>query len=256
MPDLPKFDYDRLGQHYAGVHRADPRIAVLVNAALGSARTVLNVGAGAGSYEPADRYVLAVEPSATMRAQRPAGAAPVLIGTAESLPFDDGAFDAAMAMLTVHHWPDRVRGLREMRRVAKGPVVVMTFDPDANTEFWLSDYAPEFVDIERKRYGDIRVITEALGGSCEILPVPVAADCSDGFQVAFYSRPEAFLDARVRASQSAWKFLPPGAEERIIGAIARDLESGEWERRYGHLRSRATIQCQLRLIVARPCLCR
>jgi SAM-dependent methyltransferase len=251
MLDLPKFDYDRHGQHYATVRRADPRIAATMSAALGDAKTVLNVGAGAGSYEPADRYLLAVEPSIAMRAQRPAGAAPALIGTADSLPFDDGAFDAAMAILTVHHWPDRVRGLGEMRRVATGPVVVMTFDPDAKTEFWLSDYAPEFVEIEMRRYGKIDVITRALGGQCEIVPIPLAADCTDGFQVAFYARPEAFLDARVRMSQSAWKFLPPGAEERVVAALARDLATGEWDRRYGHLRIQPTINCQLRLVVAR-----
>jgi SAM-dependent methyltransferase len=250
MPDLLKFDYDEHGQHYSGVRRTDPRIARLVHAALGPAKTVLNVGAGAGSYEPTDRYVLAVEPSAAMRAQRPAGSAPVLIGSAESLPFDEGAFDAAMAMLTVHHWPDRVLGLREMRRVAKGPVLVFTFDPAAATEFWLSDYGPEFVDVERRRYGDLAVITEALGGQCEILPIPVPCDCVDGFQVAFYARPEAFLDARVRGSQSAWKFLPPGVEDRIVQSLARDLQSGEWDRRYGHLRSQPFINCQLRLVVA------
>jgi SAM-dependent methyltransferase len=186
-----------------------------------------------------------------MRAQRPAGAAPAIAASAEALPLDDDAFDAAMAMLTVHHWPDRVRGLREMRRVAKGPVLVFTFDPDATTEFWLSDYAPEFAQIERERYGSLEVITGALGGRCEIQPIPVWHDCTDGFQVAYYARPEAFLDARVRASQSAWRFLPPGAEERIVAAIARDLASGEWDRRYGHLRTQPTINCQLRLIVAR-----
>jgi SAM-dependent methyltransferase len=175
-----------------------------------------------------------------------------LIGSAESLPLDDNSFDAAMAMLTVHHWPDRVLGLREMRRVARGPVLVFTFDPDAATEFWLSDYAPEFIDIERRRYGSLAVITDALGGRHDVQPIPVACDCTDGFQVAFYARPEAFLDARVRGSQSAWKFLPPGVEERIVASLARDLESGEWDRRYGHFRSQPSINCQLRLVVAHP----
>ena len=249
-PDLPKFDYDRHGQHYTGFRRTDLRIAELVNTSLGPAKTVLNVGAGAGSYEPTDRYVLAVEPSAAMRAQRPAGSAPALIGSAESLPFDDDAFDAAMAMLTVHHWPDRVLGLREMRRVARGPVLVFTCDPNAHTEFWIYDYGPEFVEIEQGRYGSLDVITGALGGTCEALPIPVARDCLDGFQVAFYARPEAFLDPRVRGSQSAWKFLPPGAEERIVQSLSRDLESGAWDRRYGHLRSQPFVNNQLRLVVA------
>ena len=149
-----------------------------------------------------------------------------MIGTAETLPFDENAFDAAMAMLTVHHWPDRVLGLREMRRVACGPVLVFTCDPDANTEFWIYDYGPEFAEIEQRRYGNIDVITGALGGHCEIQPIPVTRDCTDGFQVAFYGRPEAFLDARVRGSQSAWKFLPPGAEERIVQSFAPRSQVG------------------------------
>jgi len=252
MSDLPEFDYETHGQHYTAVRRADPRIAELVHAALGPAKTVLNVGAGAGSYEPTDRYVLAVEPSAAMRARRPAGAAPALIASAESLPLDGKSFDAAMAMLTLHHWPNRVLGLREMRRVARGPVLVFTCDPNADTDFWIYHYGPEFEEIEQRRYGNLDVITEALGGRCEAWPIPVAQDCTDGFQIAFYARPEAFLDHRVRGSQSAWKFLPPGAEERIVASLTHDLETGEWDRRYGHLRSQPFITCQLRLVVAHP----
>jgi SAM-dependent methyltransferase len=252
MAELQPFDYDQHGTHYASFRRTDPRIAAVVLAALGPAKTVLNVGAGAGSYEPTDRYVLAVEPSAAMRAQRPPGAAIALAASAESLPFGDGAFDAAMAMMTVHHWPNRLMGLREMRRVARGPVLVFTCDPNAPTEFWIYDYAPEFAEIERRRYGSLDVICQALGGKCEVQPIPVARDCLDGFQIAYYARPEAFLDARVRNSQSAWKFLPPGVEQRTVDALARDLKSGDWDRRYGRLRTQPFVKCQLRLLIARP----
>jgi SAM-dependent methyltransferase len=245
------FDYDRDGGSYGEFRRADPRIAGFVHRALGDAETVLNVGAGAGSYEPEDRYVVAVEPSAAMRAQRPAHRVPALNGTAEALPFDDRSFDAAMATLTIHHWPDLAKGLRELRRVTKGPVVVLTFDPDAPTEFWMKDYAPEMVEVERRRYPAIRRITDALGGACEVEPIPVPRDCTDRFQVALYARPEEFLDPQVRGSQSAWGFLPAGVEDRVVGALAADLASGAWEQRYGSLRTRPFIRCQLRLITAR-----
>jgi SAM-dependent methyltransferase len=184
-----------------------------------------------------------------MRKQRPAHLAPALIGTADAIPFDDGAFDAAMAVLTVHHWRDRGRCLREIRRVTRGPILIVTFDPDSPTEFWMRDYAPELVEIERIRYGSISSITDVLGGRCEVRPIAVPRDCSDGFQVAFYARPEAFLRQEVRASQSAWGFLSLGTEERIVGSLKSDLESGEWDRKYGHLRERSEINCQLRLVI-------
>ena len=252
MGEQSGFDYDRDGKRYTGHRRTDPRIAKDIHAALGPAKTVLNVGAGAGSYEPEDRYVVAVEPSAAMRAQRPEHRVPAIRGGADSLPFDDGAFDASMAILTVHHWPDPSRGLRELRRVTKGPVVVMTFDPDADTEFWMFDYAPEMKAVERERYVGLDVVAQALGGKREVRPVPVPADCIDGFQAAFYARPESFLDPEVRRVQSAWKFLPPGVEDRIVDSIASDLKSGAWEKRYGKLRSKPFINCQLRLMIARP----
>jgi SAM-dependent methyltransferase len=247
----PGFDYDGGGQEYATVRRADPRIAAHIHAGLGDAHTVLNVGAGAGSYEPADRYVVALEPSAVMRRQRPAHLPPALAASADAIPFDDGAFDAAMAVQTVHHWNDRARCLGEIRRVTRGPVVVMTFDPEAATAFWLGDYAPELVEIERQRYGTIGSVAAGLGGDARVVPLDVPRDCSDGFQVAFYARPEAFLDPRVRRSQSAWSFLPPGVEDRIVEALGSDLASGRWDERYGHLRSLPEIACQLRLVIAR-----
>ena len=248
----PAFDYEGGGQQYATVRRADPRIAARIHEALGEARTVINVGAGAGSYEPTDRAVVALEPSGVMRRQRPPHLVPALAGSADAIPFDDGAFEAAMAVLTVHHFADRARCLREIRRVTRGPIVVMTFDPDAPTDFWMGDYAPELVEVERQRYGSLASITTGLGGQVRVASIDVPRDCSDGFQVAFYARPEAFLDARVRRSQSAWSFLPPGVEARVVAAIERDLASGRWDGRYGHLRALPAIACQLRLVVATP----
>lgn len=250
--DLPRYDYDAHGRCYAGQRRADARIARQVHAALGDARTVLNVGAGAGSYEPEDRRVVAVEPSAVMRRQRPPHRAPAIAATADALPFADGAFDAAMAILTVHHWPDPAAGLREVRRVTRGPIVLLTFDPDAPTEFWMFDYVPEMADVERRRYVRPRLLADALGGTCALQPVTVPRDCTDRFQVALYARPEAFLDDEVRRAQSAWGFLPPGVEARFVAALGRDLASGAWDARYGALRAKPAIDCQLRLLVALP----
>lgn len=246
----PGFNYDKGGHFYAGVRRPDPRIARIIHAALGDAKTVLNIGAGAGSYEPTDRYVVPLEPSEVMRKQRPKHLAPALIGTADSIPFDDGAFDASMAVLTVHHWKDRAKCLLEIRRVTKGQIVIMTFDPDAQTEFWMGDYAPELVEVEHTRYGSIKSITDVLGGNCQIQPIAVPKNCMDGFQVAFYARPEAFLEKAVRKSQSAWGFISPEVENRIVKTISDDLASGMWDQKYGHLRNRETINCQLRLIVS------
>jgi len=243
-------DYEARGTTYSRVRRPDPAIAALVHAHLGTARFILNIGAGAGSYEPVERYVLAVEPSAVMRQQRRAEAPPAIIGRADSLPFDDGAFDAAMAILTVHHWPDLTAGLREMRRVTKGTVVVMSFDPDAPTDFWMFDYVPEMQTVERERYPSTARIEDGLG-DCSVIPVPVLRDCQDGFQAALYARPEAFLRDEVRRSQSAWSFLPKGVEARFVKQLTEDLSSGAWDARYGHLRAQAEIHCQLRLYVSR-----
>jgi hypothetical protein len=243
-------DYDRRGLDYAHRRRADPRIAVLVRAALGGARRVVNVGAGAGSYEPDDLDVVAVEPAAALRAQRPPGAGPVVDAVAEALPFPDGAFDAAMAMMTVHQWPEPGRGLAELRRVGRGPVVVFTFDGDALHRLWLGDYVPELFEAERRRYPTIEEIRAALGGRVAVRPVPVPVDCTDGFTEAFYARPEAFLDPAVRGAQSAWTFVAPSAVLRGIARLGSDLESGAWDTRYGELRARPEFVGALRLVVA------
>ncbi|GAB3895282.1 methyltransferase domain-containing protein [Kibdelosporangium lantanae] len=246
------FDYETHGQHYSTVRRADPRIARYVHAALGDARTVLNVGAGAGSYEPEDREVTAVEPSASMRSQRPPHLAKAIDATAEQLPFADNSFDASMASVTVHHWPDTARGLREMRRVTRGPVVVLTFDPDLIDTLWLNDYVPEFFDAERKRYPAITFIRDVLGGTSTVTPIPIPPDCVDGFTEAFYARPEMFLDPAVRASQSAWGFVAPEAIERGIAKLAADLESGAWATKYGDVAAQPEFVGAVRLITAVP----
>jgi hypothetical protein len=244
------FDYETHGQGYGVIRQTDPRIAAHVHRALGDARTVINVGAGTGSYEPEDRYVVAVEPSASMRAQRPPGRVPAIDARAEELPFDEGSFDASMAMVTVHQWGDIEAGLRELRRVSRGSVVVLTFDGDDLDRFWLADYVPELMDAERSRYPGLDRICEVLGGRTTVTTVPVPADCVDGFTEAFYLRPEAFLDPLVRKSQSAWGFVGPGVEERFVGDLSADLSSGDWDRKYGSLRGQAQYEGSLRLVTA------
>jgi SAM-dependent methyltransferase len=246
------FDYEAGGTGYAAQRRTDPRIAAFVHAALGDAHTILNVGAGAGSYEPADRDVTAVEPSAAMRAQRPTDRAPAIDAVAEALPFPDNSFDAAMAIVTIHQWSDADAGLREMRRVSRGPVVILTFDGTALDRFWLADYAPELITAEHTRYPAIDHVCEQLGGDTTVTAVPIPIDCVDGFTEAFYARPERFLDATVRRSQSAWGFISAAAADRAVAKLRTDLESGEWDRRYGALRSQPEFVGSLRLITALP----
>jgi hypothetical protein len=246
------FDYDRAGGGYARQRRTDPRIASLVHDGLGRASRVVNVGAGAGSYEPSDRPVVAVEPSAAMRAQRPAGAAAVVAASAEALPFADGTFGAAMAMVTVHQWRDVARGLGELRRVSSGPVVVLTFDGDALDRLWLGDYVPELFTAERRRYPAPDQIATALGGRVSVAEVPIPIDCVDGFTEAYYARPERFLDPVVRRAQSAWGFIPDGVADRGLARLRADLNSGAWDRRYGGLREQPTFVGALRLITAVP----
>ncbi len=244
-------DYEQHGRTYARHRRPDPRLEARIHAALGDARTVLNVGAGSGSYEPHDRWVLAVEPSATMRAQRPAGTAPALDGRAEALLFDDDAFDAAMACVTIHHWQPPESGLAEMRRVARGPVVVFTFELDALPE-WQKDYLAEGLAIERPRFQSIEAVAAALGGSARVERIATPADCSDGFFEAFWNRPEQLLDPSVRASQSMWALLPPGLEEKIVARLGADLKSGAWDAEHCHLRELEAYDGALRLVVSTP----
>lgn len=241
-------DYESKGAGYARQRRPDPTIAALIRRAMGDARSIVNVGAGAGSYEPDDLDVTAVEPSAMMRSQRPPSR-PAIDAVAEHLPFSDDSFDAAMASVTVHQWTDQDAGLHELRRVARGPVVLLTFDPDALHRFWLAEYAPELIAAERLRYPTIAHIADVLGGESDVIDVPIPRECTDGFTEAFYARPEAFLDEDVRRSQSAWGFVSEDRARASITALARDLKSGEWERRYGRVRAQPFYVGSLRLIV-------
>jgi SAM-dependent methyltransferase len=245
------FDYEANGGGYAVRRRPDPRIAAHVHAALGDARTVLNVGAGAGSYEPEDRHVVAVEPSAAMRAQRPRHLAPAIDATAERLPFDDNSFDAAMATITIHQWSDLDAGLRELRRVTRGPVAILTIDADALLDFWLNAYVPEVIATERERFPAIDHVVGVLGGTADVQAVPVPTDCVDGFGEAYYARPEAFLQEDVRAAQSGWVLTDPDAVARGIARLADDLGTGAWDRRHGHLRDQPEHLGAMRLVVAR-----
>lgn len=242
-------DYDHRGGGYASRRRTEPRIAARVDEALGSATSVLNVGAGAGSYEPVGRRVVAVEPSETMIAQRPAGAGPAVRGVAGALPLADDVVEASMAMVTIHQWPDPATGLAEMRRVTTGPVVVLTFDPETLDLLWLAEYVPELLAAEARRYPTIPSLVDALGPGTRVEPVPVPFDCVDGFTEAFYGRPEAFLDPAVRGGQSAWTFVPDAVEERFVTNLADDLASGRWDRRHGHLRQQPDFLGAVRLIV-------
>jgi SAM-dependent methyltransferase len=240
--------YDTIGATYTVTRRTEPRIAAQVWAALGDARTVLNVGAGTGSYEPSDRDVTAVEPSAVMRAQRPAGAAPCVAAIAESLPFEHQSFDAAMAFSTVHHWQDPVAGLLEMRRVARR-VVVFTCDTDDRSwrsRFWLTrDYLPE---VDASLDGLASELARAIGARME--PVLIPWDCADGFFEAYWRRPEAYLDEHVRRGVSVWASVGPDAEQRAVRSLRDDLASGRWAERNRDLLDLDEAELGLRLLIA------
>jgi len=242
--------YDTIGASYTVTRRTEPRIAAQIWAALGDARTVLNVGAGTGSYEPADRDVTAAEPSALMRAQRPAGAAPCVAAAAESLPFEDQSFDAAMAVSTIHHWQDPIAGLREMRRVARR-VVVFTHDSSDTgwlRRFWLTrDYLPEVADFRVGR-PSLSELTRWIGARVE--PVLIPWDCADGFFEAHWRRPEAYLDERVRRGVSVWARVGPEAEQRAAHSLRADLVSGRWAECNRDLVALDEAELGLRLLVA------
>jgi SAM-dependent methyltransferase len=246
-----RVDYEQHGQTYARHRRPDPRIAARIHAALGDARTVVNVGAGTGSYEPQDRWVLAVEPSATMRAQRAADAAPAIAGSAESLPLDDDSVDAAMACVTIHHWDSARAGLAELRRVARGPVVVFTFELECLPE-WQKEFLREGYEIELPRFPKLDDVAAALGGRTRIERIATPGDCVDGFFEAFWRRPEMLLDDSIRASQSMWPLLAPGIEDRIVARLAEALESGAWDAEHGHLREQDSFDGALRLVISEP----
>lgn len=237
--------YDTFGVNYAELRRPDPRIAAAITAALGPAQTIINVGAGTGSYEPADRTVTAVEPSAAMIAKRRRPAATVVQAGAEALPFPDKAFDAAMAILTIHHWPDKAAGMAELRRVTRGRIVLLTFDPTQRP--WLTEYLPALAELDARIMPAMADYAAWLG-DVQITPVPVPHDCSDGFLYAYWRRPEAYLDARIRSgSSSFWALdgLEPG-----LARLADDLATGVWDSRYGYLRGLEAHDVGYRLVIA------
>jgi SAM-dependent methyltransferase len=244
-PDTPL--YDDIGKVYGAIRRADPRLEAQIWEALGDARTVVNVGAGAGSYEPPNRDVVAVEPSAVMIAQRPPGSSRVVQGDAEHLPFEDNSFDAAMAVITVHHWTHVRAGIAEMLRVSRERVIVVCFDYEQMADYWVvRDYLPEAPTLT-DCYPSVPELLGLLPGSTvDVVAVP--SDCTDRMFVALWARPELHLDPDVRSATSVWHQVPPSAAERAIEQLRRDLASGEWDRRYGHLRRTRELDVGLRLI--------
>ncbi len=239
--------YDRIGRGYSTTRRPDPRIARRLLDALGEAERVLNVGAGAGSYEPEDASIVAVEPSGEMIAQR-TSRAPVVRATAEALPFAPRSFDAAMAVLTIHHWGDWRAGVAEMQRVTASRVVFLTWDPEAGEGFWLLQYFPGILELDRRRFPPLHALRAETGGRAHVLPVP--HDCSDGFLGAWWREPAAYLDAGVRAAMSGFVLLPDGELDRGVALLDADIRSGEWERRYGALREREALDLGYRVVVA------
>lgn len=246
--------YETIGTGYARTRREDPRLRARIHAALGDARTVVNVGAGAGSYEPLDRHVIAIEPSDVMAAQRPPGLAPALRGTAGELLLRDRAVDAAMALLTIHHWDDqRERGVRELRRVARGPVVILTFDAEVSSRMWLvADYWPEVAALDRAIFPPPAQLAAWLGGEVDVVPLPIPRDCLDWMLGAFWAHPERVLDPGARAATSGFARMEAHVVDRVVAAVGRDLETGAWDARHGTLRGLDEYDAGLRLVVARP----
>lgn len=252
MPDTAL--YDRIGRGYGETRRTDPRLAARIWRALGDARNLVNVGAGSGAYEPADREVVAVEPSAVMIAQRPAGAAPAVPASAEELPFPDRSFDAALAVLSDHHWGDRLRGLRELRRVARQRVVLFNADPAEAERFWLTtEYLPGFLPLIPARYRGPGEWAKELArelGVLRVEPVPIPHDCHDGFYGAFWRRPEAYLDPTVRKGISVFARLSKSETDQALMRLRHDLDSGAWRARHAQLIALDDLDLGYRIVIA------
>ena len=243
MPQL----YDTIGVGYGSYRRPDPRIAAAIMRALGDLAPIVNVGAGTGSYEPADRPVVAVEPSMAMIRQRQARTIPVVQASAMHLPFRDAAFAAALAVLTIHHWPDRLRGLAELARVARQRLVIVTYDPTA-TGFWLvEDYFPDIWEIDQQLLPPLEEFRRALG-PVDVRPLPIPHDCTDGFLGAYWRRPSAYLDPGVRSAIST--FAKVAHIDAGLTRLRTDLADGTWERRYGHLLHQTALDLGYRLVIA------
>lgn len=240
--------YDRIGRGYATTRRADSRIATRIELALGDAESIVNIGAGTGSYEPADRKVIAVEPSREMIAQRRPDAAAAICGSAERLPLPDDSADAAMTILSIHHWDDPAGGVAEMRRVARRRIVVLTYDPGYVLRWWLSEYAPQLATDDVERFPALDALLGWLGGG-SVQAVDVPADCTDLFLGALWARPELVLADEIRASTSGFARMDAAQERSAIAKLRDDLASGAWDERHGHLREAGALDVGLRLVV-------
>ena len=238
--------YDSIGHGYGERRKQDPRIAERIAWALGSSESVVNVGAGTGSYEPRDRKLVAVEPSMVMIRQRPPEAPPAVRASAMSLPFRDESFDASLAVLTLHHWPDVWRGIEELRRAARRTVVILTFDTSVGG-FWLTDYFPEILEVDQRSMPAVSAIERQLG-TTKVFDIPIPHDCTDGLLGANWRRPHAYLNAGVRSATSVFSQI--GNLEPGLSRLRADLESGSWRRRYGQSLSRHELDLGYRLIVA------
>jgi SAM-dependent methyltransferase len=243
--------YEQIGAGYAATRREDPRLARRIHAALGAAQTVVNVGAGPGSYEPDGRYVIAIEPSDVMAAQRSTDRVPAITASAGRLPLRDKAVDAAMAVLSLHHWDrEQAQGVSEMRRVARGPVVILTYDAQVSGDMWLmADYLPEVAELDRRIFPPPAVVAEWLGGSIRIETIELPRDTPDWMLGSFWAHPERVLDPQARSATSGFARMPAGVVRRVVADVKRDLESGVWEKRHGHLRELDQLDVGLRLIV-------
>jgi SAM-dependent methyltransferase len=244
--------YEAIGRSYASTRREDPLLRERIHAALGDARTVVNVGAGAGSYEPRDRHVIAIEPSDVMAAQRPPELAPAIRATAGSLPLRDDAVDAAMALITIHHWDaEREAGVRELRRVTRGPVVIVTFDPVESGRMWLpAEYVPEVSALDDRIFPAPELVAEWLGGDVRVEALPISRDSPDWTFGSFWSHPERVLDPVARANTSGFARMDPARADAAVERLRADLESGAWDARHGELRTLDALDVGLRLIVA------
>jgi SAM-dependent methyltransferase len=245
--------YEAIGRSYAGTRREDPRIAQRIHAALGDARSVVNVGAGTGSYEPADRHVIAIEPSDVMAGQRPPQRVPAIRAAADDLPLRDDSVDAATAILTLHHWDSaQERGVRELRRVARERVVILTYDARVSGRMWLmTDYLPEVAHLDHDIFPTTETLAGWLGGEVDAQPLLLPRDTSDWMLGSFWAHPERVLDAQARANTSGFARMPREIVERVVGALRRDLEDGSWDARHGRLRELDEYDVGLRLVVAR-----
>ncbi len=246
--------YEAIGHDYARTRREDPRLARRIHDALSVPQATVNVGAGTGSYEPRDRYVVAIEPSDVMAAQRPRELPPAIRASAGELPLRDRSVGAAMAILTIHHWDEEQEaGVREMRRVAHGPLVILTFDPEVSREMWLvADYLPEVAELDRRIFPQIETLKDWLGGNTHVEAVALPRDTPDWMLGSFWAHPERVLDEEARNGTSGLARMTPAVIERVTQAVREDLESGVWDRRYGHLRQLGEFDAGLRLLVNTP----